>query len=110
MTAGAFQLPHCEACRRAHWPAREICPFCLGDAVVWQIVDGAGCVLAATSLQHSLSPAFRSQLPLNVACIGLDCGVRVIAYLAGDLLPTGTRVYLTENKSVFVAAAENARS
>ena len=110
MIGSAIELPHCQACDRPHWPAREICPFCLGDTVVWRQVAGAGSVLAATILHHSLSPAFRPQLPMTIVAVGLDCGVRVIAHLDGDVLATGTRVCLTANRSGFVASAEQAGS
>ena len=98
MSEGALSLPHCEACHRAHWPAREICPHCLGEPVVWRQADGGGRVLATAKLHHSLSPEFRAHLPMHVATVALDCGVRAIVYLEGGPLPSGARINVTSGQ------------
>ena len=99
MTEAAIELPHCEACQRPHWPPREICPHCLGEPIHWRQADGAGQVLSMTIVHHSLSDELRPHLPLHVAAVKLDCGVRVIAYLADGPQPSGARVIVTTGSS-----------
>ena len=88
----SLKLPHCTACARAHWPPREICPHCLGEAVEWRHSSGGGKLLTSAKLHHSLSPDFQPHLPLPVATVVLDCGVRAIVFLTDGPLPGGTRV------------------
>ena len=88
----SLKLPHCTACGRAHWPPREICLHCLGEPIVWQPADGGGEVLATATLHHSLSPSFAPHLPVHVATVALDCGVRAIVFVAEGALPAGSRV------------------
>ena len=92
MTKAALELPHCEACHRPHWPPRKICPHCLGDTIVWRQAQGSGNVLTSCVLHHSLSAELRPHLHLYVATIKLDCGARVVAYLADEAQTVGTRV------------------
>ena len=94
MTANTFNLPHCKSCHCAHWPPREICPHCLGDSIAWQPADGGGRVLTTAMLHHSLSPEFSPHLPLQVATVVLDCGVRAVVFVANGPLPAGPRVYV----------------
>ena len=99
MTARTFNLPHCKSCHCAHWPPREICPHCLGESIAWQPADGGGRVLTTSTLHHSLSPEFRPHLPLQVATVMLDCGVRTIVYLDGASFDVGGRVTIGLGKS-----------
>jgi uncharacterized OB-fold protein len=39
---GRFIIPFCEACARAHWYPRSLCPFCFSDRVVWRPASGQG--------------------------------------------------------------------
>ena len=98
MTADTLRLPHCQACQRPHWPPREICPHCLGETVTWQPADGGGQVMATATLHHSLSPDFAPHMPLHVATVALDCGVRAIVFVAGGALKRGTRVIVTSGR------------
>ncbi|MDA0230472.1 MAG: zinc ribbon domain-containing protein [Proteobacteria bacterium] len=108
MTAGTLSLPHCQSCHRAHWPPREICPHCLSETVAWQPADNGGRVQTTATLHHSLSPNFRPHLPLQVATVWLDCGVRAVVFLADGPLPAGSRVHVESaagptGKEAFVA-------
>ena len=95
----SLRLPHCQVCARAHWPPREICPHCLGHEIEWQETETGGCVLTATLLHHSLNTNFRYHLPLRVAAVQLDCGVRTIVYLDGASFDVGGRVTIGLGKS-----------
>jgi uncharacterized OB-fold protein len=87
-----LSLPHCVVCERAHWPPREICPHCLGGEIAERETAGGGTVLSAAMLHHSLAPGFRDHLPLHVATVALDCGVRAIVFAAGGAPAIGGRV------------------
>lgn len=95
MREAALELPHCAACQRPHWPPREVCPHCLGEPINWRQADGCGTVLTSCVLHHSLSADLRQHLPLHVATIKLDVGVRVVAFLADGPQASGTQVDVT---------------
>ena len=94
----SLQLPYCGVCVRYHWPAREICPYCLGSEIVWRQAVAGGQVVAATVLHHSLAQEFHEHLPLHIATVRLDCDVRALVYLDGGAVAIGSRVRVLSGK------------
>lgn len=64
---GRFLLPHCQACRRAHWYPRAICPLCGSSDVEWREASGRGTV-------YSVSVVRRAKPPYALAYVTLDEG------------------------------------
>ena len=115
MTETSLKLPQCEDCYQPHWPPREICPHCLGGSIALGQVNGGGEVLTSCILHHSLSAELRAHLPLHVGTVALDCGVRVIAYLADGPRQSGARVRVAmgsgpSGKDTLLATPEDANS
>lgn len=89
---GRLIVQACRACGALQYPPREICHACLGDALDWQPLDGAGTVLAATTLHVSNEPWFAARMPWHVAKVRLDAGPLPIVHIDARCLASGTRV------------------
>jgi NAD(P)-dependent dehydrogenase (short-subunit alcohol dehydrogenase family)/uncharacterized OB-fold protein len=89
---GRFELQVCEACGTVQYPARETCANCLSGELVWTPQDGAGELLATTTIHVSHDSYFRDRLPWKVASVRLDAGPTVIAHLHGACPPAPARV------------------
>ncbi|MBV9859954.1 MAG: OB-fold domain-containing protein [Alphaproteobacteria bacterium] len=77
-------LPFCAACGRPHLPPGPVCPFCFGDAIEWRPASGRGTLATFTIVHKEWFPAFRVELPYNVAQIELEEGPRLTANIAGS--------------------------
>lgn len=62
---------------------RTRCPECLGDDWEWEQVSGRGVVYAFTIDRVGHDPAQRGRLPLVVAAIDLEEGVRLTSNVVG---------------------------
>ena len=89
---GRFELQVCVRCGRTQYPPREACHHCLSDQLEWRVQDGAGELIAQTSLRHSHDLYFKERLPWRLGMVRLDCGPTVIVHLHGDVPPPPTRV------------------
>ena len=81
-------LQKCTACHTWQYPVRDLCRACLADSLVLADHSGNGRVLAETALHRSLDPSIAADLPLRIALVALDAGVRVIAFL-NELIQSG---------------------
>ena len=110
---GAMELQHCDACRLAIYPRREICPSCLSADLSWRPVDGAGEVLAGSILSHSFDADIVSKLPLPIVSVKLDIGSGagpvVIAYATGEDIGAGDRVCLEVDEAAVGGPALRAK-
>lgn len=91
---GVFALPACTACGATHFPARDICPDCLSDAIAARPAAAAGLVLAQTRAEVPSLPYFRERAPWDVGLIQLDAGPQALAHLHPDCR-MGDRVQLS---------------
>ncbi len=90
---GAFCLPVCQDCGQVLYPLRENCSCCLCASVNWEVIDNRATVVTSTSLNHSLEPRFRDQLPWYIASVRLDAGP--VAIVSGsEVFKPGDRVVL----------------
>lgn len=80
-TEGRLALQCCSACRTVQYPPREACVNCLSSDLPWCVQDGAGELLSATVLHHSLLPYFQARLPWRVGLVRLDVGPTLITHL-----------------------------
>lgn len=89
---GRFALQRCRECGAVQYPPREACRVCLSPRLDWRSRDGAGTLLADTTLHHSNDLYFRERLPWRLGLVRLDDGVTVVAHLHGDVRAPDTRV------------------
>jgi len=85
----------CEHCGHLRWPPEAGCPECLTPGGTWTEVEGAGEVWSFVIYDHPFDPAFRGEIPYNVALVQLDAGPRLITNIVGvksDELRVGMRV------------------
>lgn len=89
---GRFELQVCSVCQCVQYPPRETCHNCLGDELRWRLQDGAGELLASTTVHVSHDLFFRERVPWQLAMVRLDCGPTVVAHLHGGCPPAPARV------------------
>jgi NAD(P)-dependent dehydrogenase (short-subunit alcohol dehydrogenase family)/uncharacterized OB-fold protein len=89
---GRFELQVCAACQAVQYPPREACHKCLSDDLRWRLQDGAGELLATTTVHVSHDLFFRERVPWRLAMVHLDCGPTVVAHLHGSCPPPPARV------------------
>jgi NAD(P)-dependent dehydrogenase (short-subunit alcohol dehydrogenase family)/uncharacterized OB-fold protein len=86
---GRFALQACAGCGAIQYPPREACHRCLSVTLRWRTQDGAGTLLARTTLHHSNDLFFRERLPWRLGMVKLDAGPTVVAHLHGDVAGDG---------------------
>lgn len=89
---GRFMLQVCGECGATQYPPREACYQCLSSALRWQPQDGAGELLAETTLAHSNDLYFRERLPWRLGMVRLDAGPSVMVHLHGEVGAAPARV------------------
>jgi NAD(P)-dependent dehydrogenase (short-subunit alcohol dehydrogenase family)/uncharacterized OB-fold protein len=92
---GRFALQVCGDCGAVQYPPREACHDCLSIRLDWRTQDGAGELLADTTLHHSNDLFFRERLPWRLGLVRLDAGPAVVAHLHGDIPAAPARVRVT---------------
>jgi NAD(P)-dependent dehydrogenase (short-subunit alcohol dehydrogenase family)/uncharacterized OB-fold protein len=86
---GRFELQACADCGAVQYPPRDACHRCLSPRLRWQPQDGAGELLALTTLHHSNDLFFRERLPWRLGLVRLAAGPTVVAHLHGDVQGPG---------------------
>ena len=70
-------LRRCNACGRAYFYPRDICPHCFSRDVTWERASGRGTVHAFGIVHRGPTPAFRDHTPYVVALVDLEEGPRI---------------------------------
>ncbi|MFZ4756926.1 MAG: SDR family NAD(P)-dependent oxidoreductase [Burkholderiaceae bacterium] len=89
---GRLALQVCADCEAVQYPPREACHRCLSLRLRWRTQDGAGTLLAQTTLHHSNDLFFRERVPWRLGMVRLDAGPTVVAHLHGDVDGAASRV------------------
>jgi NAD(P)-dependent dehydrogenase (short-subunit alcohol dehydrogenase family)/uncharacterized OB-fold protein len=89
---GRFELQVCSSCGAVQYPPREACHACLAVELHWRAQDGAGELIADTTLHHSNDLFFRERLPWRLGMVRLDAGPTVVAHLHGGCAAAPARV------------------
>ncbi len=89
---GRFALQACAGCGAVQYPPREACHRCLSPELPWQAQDGAGVLLASTTLAHSNDLYFRERLPWRLGMVQLDAGPSVMVHLHREVGAAPCRV------------------
>jgi uncharacterized protein len=79
--AGELRIQRCESCGLLRHPPGPVCPRCHAMERGWVVAAGTGRVYSFT--EHHAPPIPGKQLPLLLAVVELDEGVRMIGELRG---------------------------
>ena len=69
-------IPHCQACGRAHWYPRAICPHCFSRDLDWREAKGEGVI-------YSFSAVPRGEPPYVIAYVTLAEGPTMLTNIMG---------------------------
>lgn len=78
-----LSLQRCRACARLRYPISPVCPRCLGTDADWVPVSGRGRVFAYVVFHQVYHPAFRDEVPYNVALVQLEEGPLMLSNVIG---------------------------
>lgn len=79
-----LRLPYCNACQRAFYYPRVLCPHCHGDDLIWKTLCGHGVVHSYTVSRRPAGPAFQERTPYVVALVDLEEGPRMLTNIIID--------------------------
>lgn len=94
---GRFQIQHCDACDRAVFYPRMICPHCGADQLSWRTPDGRGTVYSTTIVRRKPEAGG----DYNVALVDLAEGVRLMSRVEG-VAPEAVRIGMAVRAQVAV--------
>ena len=78
---GELRIQSCIGCRGWMYPAKKRCQHCGSKALTWQAVSGSGILYSHARLQRVYHPRHEGRLPVILALIDLEEGVRVSSNL-----------------------------
>jgi len=91
---GRLELQTCRQCGTVQYPAREICVNCLSDQLEWKAQDGAGELIAETTLRHSMEVYYLQRMPWRLGIVKLDAGPSIVCHVHGDVPAAPARIRL----------------
>ena len=94
---GELHLQTCASCGHVRYPVADVCPECLSEDHGWTRMSGRGEVFSYVVFHQVYHPAYRNEVPYNVAMIQLAEGPRMISNIVGTVGPVdaGTPVEVT---------------
>lgn len=97
---GRLMLQRCAACDTWLHPVRTRCPHCGANEIVWQAAGGRGVLFSHARLWRAVHPAQEAELPITLAMVDLDEGVRMSTRLVGDEAPRAGERVVVEFRSL----------
>ena len=85
--AGRLMLQHCSDCETWHYPVRARCSACGGTRIEWREASGHGVLYTHGQLRRVYHPDHEDRVPICLALVDLDEGVRMNA----NLVQVGSR-------------------
>jgi len=82
---GRFLIKRCEACGKAHWYPRALCPFCFSEKTVWEESPGEGVIYTYSVMHRSPSG------PYAIGYVTLNEGPAVLTNFV-DVAPDGLKI------------------
>ena len=76
---GRLLIKHCNACNENHYYPRPFCPECRSPNHEWTRMSGRGTVYTYTIVARPLTRWFKDKVPVAVAVVELDEGVRMMS-------------------------------
>jgi hypothetical protein len=83
VTAGKLRLQVCSECKTWHYPVIRICSACGSNTIEWRDTKGKGTVYSHSRLQRVTHPRHEGRLPIIVAQVDIDEGLRLFTNLIG---------------------------
>ncbi len=80
---GELRMQRCLDCGHIRYPIGPVCTDCLSERTEWVQLSGRGRVFAYCVFYQLYNPAFKEDIPYNVAIIQLDEGPRMISNVVG---------------------------
>ena len=80
---GRLLLQRCDDCATWLHPVRARCPECGGTAIGWAEASGRGTLYSHGLLRRAYHPRHAERLPLVLAVVDLEEGVRMSSNLVG---------------------------
>jgi uncharacterized OB-fold protein len=74
---GELRIQRCNACSRAVFYPRAICPHCFSDQLSWIVATGKGTIYSYTVAHQAFGP-FAAATPFVVAIVELEEGARMM--------------------------------
>lgn len=81
--ANELRLQQCVDCRHIRYPLNPVCPICLSAATDWVKMSGRGTVFSYIVFHQVYHPAYKDDVPYNVALVQLDEGPRMFSNVVG---------------------------
>ena len=90
-----LRLQRCADCNEyIHYP-RSRCPYCLGENLTWQDIEGNATLYTYTIARRPTAPQFQDEVPQKIAVVELDEGPRLTTTLVNvdeDAIQVGMRL------------------
>ncbi len=83
LASGRLSFQKCGACGVIRHYPRPMCSACHSMATEWVEASGRGKVHSWTVTYHAFNPGFRDELPMVLATVDMEEGVRMNAQLRG---------------------------
>lgn len=80
LAQGELRIQRCNACAKAVFYPRALCPHCYADQLSWIVASGKGTIYSYTVAHQAFGP-FAADVPFVVALIELEEGVRMMSRL-----------------------------
>jgi len=80
LAQGELRIQRCNACSKAVFYPRALCPHCYADQLSWIVASGKGTIYSYTVAHQAFGP-FAADVPFVVALIELEEGVRMMSRL-----------------------------
>src|SRR5260370_33596854 len=77
MAQGELRSQCCNACSRAVFYPRAICPHCFSDQLSWIVATGRGTIYSYT-VAHQAFGSWATDIPFVVSIVELEEGVRMM--------------------------------
>ncbi|MFL6157887.1 MAG: Zn-ribbon domain-containing OB-fold protein [Marmoricola sp.] len=95
--AGELRIPKCNACGTLRFPPGPACQSCEAYDRGYQVAAGTGTVFSYVVHRHPPVPG--KELPIVIALVDLDEGVRMVGEVVGvDDLEIGDRLQVDYNR------------
>jgi len=81
--AGELRMQQCADCGHVRYPINAVCPRCLSARFDWKRLSGRGTVFSYIVFHQVYNPAWKDDVPYNVAMIQLEEGPRMFSNVVG---------------------------
>ena len=78
LARGELRIQRCQACTRAVFYPRALCPHCFSDQLTWITASGKGTLYAFTVVHQAFGP-YAAEAPFIIGIIELEEGVRMMS-------------------------------